>query len=753
MKDHRTLWRTDFATVPAAARRAARYALQLVRGDARLRQDLKDNDVLGALWELTLPLLDPDAVVVLLSPYADSERHWLSPGAVDWEEWDDVQGGQTLDYEIARRANDGRDLPPRPLGAAELRERLRAFFRTLPRRVLKRLAQADGAEPTTPTIALLGEALALDATAVRILDFLEHRELREPLRVLLRANGRTSGRIAPRLNLGRLATLLGLDLATTQSALDRRAPLRALGLVDCEDGLCDLEDFLTPTGLLGEVLEAAPRDAEALLAFLIEPAPAGAWRLDAFPQLADAAARLHGVLCHSAATAAVGVNALFYGPPGTGKTELARALAAACGLRAYQVRSADEDGDGLRRTGRLSAYLLAQRLLGRRRDAVLIFDEVEDVFGGAEDLFALLRGSRTTGRQKGWMNRILEENPVPAIWITNDADSMDPAFLRRFLLPVAFVTPPRSVRRRMVESHLGDRDLPPALLDELAADAVLAPAQLGAARRLLDLHPQAQAEQTVRAGVAAVRTLLYGAPTPRSRTPATRFDVAFLNLAGGIAPSAIARALAAQGRGSLCFYGPPGTGKTAFAEVLAEALDRELVAREASDLISPYVGQTEQNLARLFRECDPAHSVLLLDEVDSFLSDRRAARHSWERTQVNELLQQMERYPGIFIAATNLMSGIDAAALRRFDFKLNFRALTPAQRLALFAREALGDSNAPVAPELARYLEALQGLTAGDFANVCRQRSLLGEALTPEQFLRRLAAECRLKQADGREAA
>ena len=78
----------------------------------------------------------------------------------------------------------------------------------------------------------------------------------------------------------------------------------------------------------------------------------------------------------------------------------------------------------------------------------------------------------------------------------------------------------------------------------------------------------------------------------------------------------------------MCFYGPPGTGKTAFAEVLAEALDRELVARQASDLISPYVGETEQNLARLFRDCDPIRSVLLLDEVDSFLSDRRQARHT-----------------------------------------------------------------------------------------------------------------------------
>jgi SpoVK/Ycf46/Vps4 family AAA+-type ATPase len=113
----------------------------------------------------------------------------------------------------------------------------------------------------------------------------------------------------------------------------------------------------------------------------------------------------------------------------------------------------------------------------------------------------------------------------------------------------------------------------------------------------------------------------------------------------------------------------------------------------------------------------------------------------------------MERYPGIFIAATNLMAGIDAAALRRFDFKLHFRALTPAQRLALFAREALGDATAAVPPDLASHLERLSGLTPGDFATVCRQRRLLWEVLTPEQFLRRLAAECRLKQVDGREAA
>ncbi|MBK5966773.1 AAA family ATPase [Thiocystis minor] len=722
MTNHRLFWLTDVSAVPAAERRLARYAVQLLQGAPDLKPRFHDRDFLGALWQLLQPVLQARTVAAFVTqPDPDPD-----------EEDDDARAA----WEATTATL--------PLADQALRERLRACFQAIPRAVLTRLAKADDAAPLSPTVALLAEQLALDTTALRILDFLDQHLLVEPLRVLLRECGQAPARV----NLPRLAALLGLPAATLRAALSRRAPLRTLGLVEHDTGSSDLEDFLRPSDLLREILDAEPSDGAALLALLIEPAPPAAWGLDDFPHLAAESARLTEVLGEAARTGAVGVNALLHGAPGTGKTELARAVAAAAGLAAYQVRSADDDDDGLSRRGRLSAYLLAQRLLARRHDAVLIFDEVEDVFDSGDNLFALLRGESVTGKQKGWMNRILEENPVPALWIANGTDGMDPAFLRRFLLPVAFVTPPRSVRRQMAERHLGGCGLAPALLDELASDPALAPAQLGAARRLLDLRPSAPPEATVRAGVAALRTLLHGAPAPRRRTPATAFDVAYLNLTGDLAPSAIAQALQRQGWGSLCFHGAPGTGKTAFAEVLAEALDRELVSRPASELISPYVGETEQNLARLFRACDPTRTVLLLDEVDSFLSDRRQARHAWERTAVNELLQQMETYPGIFIAATNLMSGIDRAALRRFDFKLGFRALNPAQRQRLFAREALGDETAPVPPDLARHLEGLPGLTPGDFANVCRQRTLIGAPLTPEQFLRRLAGECRLKQYD-----
>lgn len=761
----RDCWRRDLSGLTPQQRRAAGYAVRLLGLPRELITERLDTQQLGLLWRMLQPLFEPRGLASYLRPPAPPGRAYdpdeLDPDVPDADLDEDAAIPRMSDDDIflaLRVALKEEEESAFHVGPDRMEEhqdlllgRLRRLFRRIHPLTAARLDRANPEEaPAAATVALLGASLDLTGPALRVLDFLDELVASPDLGQLMRQRGERAG---SRINYRRLGPVLDLSETELRRALAKNAPLRSLGLVVVETGHSDLEDFLRPSDLLSEVLEAAPADAEALLELLIEPAPPAEWSLTAFPHLETSAGLAGEALEEAVARRTPGVNALLYGPPGTGKTELARALAADRGLRAYQVRSADDDGDGLSRNGRLSAYLLAQRLLGRRGAALLIFDEVEDVFDAGDNLFALLRRAQVTGRQKGWMNRILEENPVPAIWIANHTGGVDPAFLRRFLLPVACGTPPRSVRRQMAEHHLGDRGLPPDLLDDLAADQDLAPAQLGAARRLLELCPTKAPERAVREGVGAMRLLLHGAPAPRRRPAATPFDVAFLNLAGDVTPSAIVQALGRRGHGSLCFYGPPGTGKTAFAEILAAALDRELVARQASDLVSKYVGETEQNLARLFRDCDPERSVLLLDEVDSFLAERREARHRWERTQVNELLQQMERFPGIFVAATNLMSGIDQAALRRFDFKLHFRALNAGQRRVLFAREALGDEKAPVPELIARHMETLTSLTPGDFANVCRQRTLLGEDLAPEQFLRRLAAECRLKQGDERRVA
>ena len=147
----------------------------------------------------------------------------------------------------------------------------------------------------------------------------------------------------------------------------------------------------------------------------------------------------------------------------------------------------------------------------------------------------------------------------------------------------------------------------------------------------------------------------------------------------------------------------------------------------------------------MFREAASEQAVLLLDEADSFLRNREQAERSWEVSLVNELLQQMEHFDGVFICATNLFEQIDPAALRRFAFKISFKALQPAQRLGLFVQEALAGDESRMTLSLCERLNRLDNLVPGDFAVVKRQAALLGLLPEPEDFLRELEEECRVK--------
>jgi SpoVK/Ycf46/Vps4 family AAA+-type ATPase len=244
------------------------------------------------------------------------------------------------------------------------------------------------------------------------------------------------------------------------------------------------------------------------------------------------------------------------------------------------------------------------------------------------------------------------------------------------------------------------------------------------------------------------------------RISPTRYDLSLLNVETRHPIVKVIAALRERPRATLCFYGLPGTGKTALGEEIARSIGRPLMIKRASDLMSKYVGETEQQMARMFKEAQREQAVLLLDEADSFLQNRQTAVRNYEVSEVNEMLQGMERFDGIFICTTNLFDRIDEAALRRFSFKLRFLPLTGPQRLRMFATEALGwvpdaattdaaalDSEAAMQVEasLARRLDRLELLAPGDFAVVKRQALLLGESPSPEEFLDQLEREHRAK--------
>ena len=182
---------------------------------------------------------------------------------------------------------------------------------------------------------------------------------------------------------------------------------------------------------------------------------------------------------------------------------------------------------------------------------------------------------------------------------------------------------------------------------------------------------------TVRHGVRSLSRVLGRERPPQGPPP--RFDLGLIQ--ADTDPATLAeRLVGSADRGfSLCLQGPPGTGKSAFARYLAERLGMEVLQKRTSDLLSPWVGETEQEIAAAFAVARDAQAFLIFDEADSLLGDRRGAHRSWEVSRVNEMLTWMESHPLPFACTTNFGEHLDPATLRRFVFKVRLDYLAPAQ--------------------------------------------------------------------------
>ena len=337
-----------------------------------------------------------------------------------------------------------------------------------------------------------------------------------------------------------------------------------------------------------------------------------------------------------------------------------------------------------------------------------------------------------------------------SLWVTNRIEQIDPAFRRRFAYHLELKSPPPGAREQLVRKTLEGVAISDGFVAKLTERKGLTPAQIRTAVRFAGLAKSsddtAGFEKLIERQLKnSDEALGNKATSDKTRKQVTTYDLDMLNVETRFDIARIVEALKARGHGTLCFYGAPGTGKTALGEHISRALGKPLIVKQASDLISKFVGETEQNMAAMFKEAEAEKAVLLLDEADSFLSDRRGAQRSYEVTEVNEMLQQMERYNGIFVCTTNLLDRIDQAALRRFTFKIKFKPLTKEQREKMFVTEALAGDATKFDEALRTRLAKLEQLSPGDFAAVKRQVDILATEFSADEFIEQLEAEHRIK--------
>ena len=396
-----------------------------------------------------------------------------------------------------------------------------------------------------------------------------------------------------------------------------------------------------------------------------------------------------------------GVNILLYGAVGTGKTQFAKLIANKAKVDMYAVSAEFMNREAIRKD-RLSDLSSKQTILSTSLKSCILFDEAEDVMN---------RGFSEFGEaSKAYLNSIIEETPIPIFWTTNNIYDVDPAFLRRMTYTVEFEKLTDDIRlniwKRIIRKNgfKVDRNK----LIELNKSYEVPPSLISNAVKTTKLINGNQDDFEIFVeNVAKVVTKKKNVKKKKD-FEMKEYSEKLINTDLDISDLTSKIKSCGKLNFSLCLYGEPGTGKSLYARYLARELGVEVILKRASDLMSKYVGETEQNIADAFEEAKSKKAMLIFDEADSFLQNRNNAVRNWEVSQVNEMLTWMEAHEYPFVCTTNLLDTLDEASLRRFTFKIKFDFMTSEQ--TNFAIEHFfGIKNANL---------NIKGLTAGDFATV-----------------------------------
>ncbi len=602
---------------------------------------------------------------------------------------------------------------------------------------LKRVTEKIPFDAMALRIRELGRLMELSDEDTQILEafqFIEHSGVEDFICSLQKDPPRRRSYYEINLDNNLIPHALGMSIKSYKRRLRWNLPLVSSGLltIDEDDGEVNIADRLSR--LRWNTDEVA--DVRELLLGKSETTDLKWSDYDYLRQKRD---DVESIMRGAMERGTKGVNILLYGPAGAGKTSFCKVLAQRLGMSLFSIGESDDRGNEPTRNERLSELRLSQNLLKDDRNALLMLDEMEDVltsdYGMSKGLFGLFAQSRRSGGSKVYLNRLLENAPVPTIWIVNEAGFLDDPIVRRMVLAVEFQLPPTRTRADILTGQLTRHGM------EISDDDALSIAEQFAATPGVVEGAALAGElgggdiELVRRSMKSLSKVL-GCDNPRALSNQD-FDLHLANADVDLITMTENLVKSGTRRFSLCLQGPPGTGKSAFVRYLARQIGMEVHLRRASDLFDMFVGQTERNIAKAFDKAIFEEAFLVFDEADSLLVDRSRAVRSWEISQVNEMLTWMESHPLPFACTTNHADLLDAATLRRFTFKVTFDYMRPEQVATAFRKWF------KLTPP--QNLAALDMLTPADFEVVRRKAEVLGKLSDSESLVAMLIAECEIK--------
>ena len=454
---------------------------------------------------------------------------------------------------------------------------------------------------------------------------------------------------------------------------------------------------------------------------------------------------------------------LLHGPPGTGKTRLAQAVANESDANFFTINGPEIMGSGYGESEKALRQVFEEAT--KSAPAIVFIDEIDSI-APKRDRVPGEAEKRLVAQLLTLMDGLEARSNLVVIAATNRPDAIDEALRRpgRFDREIVIGVPDEKGRREILGIHtrgmpLGDRvdlqELAKATYGFVGADiaALAREAAIDAVRRIMPridldertIPPEVLDDLCVtredflealkRIQPSAMREVMAQVPNVGWSDIGGVSD-AIDKLKEGIElplknPDAFRRLGIRPAKGFL-LYGPPGTGKTLLAKAVAKEAEANFISMKSSDLLSKWYGESEQQIARMFKRARAvAPCVVFIDEIDSLVPARGSGQGEPQVTGrvVNTILAEMdgleELQSVVVIGATNRPTLVDPALLRpgRFDELVYVGTPDSAGREQILG---IHTGNMPLAADvsLADVAAKTERFTGADLEDVVRRAGL-----------------------------